>query len=313
MDTWLDGEIVAEESVTLHVNSVTSALGTAFFEAMRCYPASGRGAAVFRFEAHYRRLVRSLSVVGARLPLTADELLSAVAETVCANSAAGQACYLKVMVFWDTVLTGSSLVDLGGLSPRVAVFLRTTPESFFRDCPRLRCRISSWRRMDDNAMPAQAKATANYYNARLGLTEALAAGYDNAIFLNSRGAVAEAAEANVFVVDRRAMTVLTPSLDSGVLPGVVRDSVLELLRGDARFRVAEERLHPMDLYAADEVFLTNTAQLVRQVSEVDGRQLATGPGTFAADLRAELVETVFRAERRPDWFAALPSQPMERR
>ncbi|QUQ64982.1 aminotransferase class IV [Kutzneria sp. CA-103260] len=306
MDAWLDGETVAEESVTLHVNSVTAALGTAFFEAMRCYPVSRRGAAVFRFEAHYRRLVRSLSVVGARLPLTAEDLLSAVAEIVSANSAAGQACYIKVMVFWDTVLSGTSLVDLGEFTPRVAVFLRTTPDSFFHNCPRLRCRISSWRRMDDNAMPAQAKATANYYNARLGLTEALAAGYDNAIFLNGRGAVTEAAEANVFVVDRRAMTVATPSLDSGVLPGVIRDSVLEVLRGDARFQVCEERLHPMDLYAADEVFLTNTAQLVRQVSEIDGRQLATGPGTLAGDLRAELVDILFRPDRRPEWFAALP-------
>lgn len=306
MDAWLDGEITAEKSVTLHVNSVSSALGTAFFEAMRCYPQPG-GAAVFRFEAHYRRLVRSLSVVGARLPLTADGLLAAVAQTVRANSAVKEATYLKVMVFWDTVLSGSSLVDLGRLTPRVGVFLRKTPESFFQGCPQLRCRISSWRRMDDNAMPTQAKATANYYNARLGLTEALAAGYDNAIFLNSRGEVAEAAEANVFVLDRRTMSVSTPPLDSGALPGVTRDSVLELLHGDGRFRVAEEPLHPMDLYAADEVFLTNTAQLVRQVGEIDGRKLVAGPGTLADRLRADLIDTLFRADRRPEWFSPLPS------
>lgn len=306
MDAWLDGEIVEEDSVTLHVNSVTSALGTAFFEAMRCYPVVGRGPTVFRFEAHYRRLVRSLSVVGARFPHTADDLLSAVAQAVRANSAAGEACYLKVMVFWDAVLSGSSLIDLSSFTPRVAVFLRRTPDSFFHSLPQLRCRISSWRRIADNAMPAQAKATANYYNARLGLTEARAVGYENAIFLNSRGAVAEAADANVFVVDRQAMMITTPSLDSGILPGVTRDSVLEMLRGDARFRVSEQRLYPMDLYAADEVFLTNTAQLVRQVSEIDGRQLATGPGTFTAALRAELIEALFQADRRPEWFTAFP-------
>ncbi|WP_328472975.1 aminotransferase class IV [Streptomyces sp. NBC_00448] len=311
MDAWLDGGIVAEETVSLHVNSVSSALGTAFFEAMRCYPVPGRGTAVFRFNAHFRRLARSLSVVGAKLPLTAGDLLTAVADIVRANSAEDDTCYLKVMVYWDAVLAGSSLVDLGALTPRVAVFLRRTPPSFFDGCPRLRCRITSWRRIDDSSMPTQAKATANYYNARLGLTEALSTGYDNVIFLNGKGEVTEAAEANVFVVDRRTMSVVTPPLDSGVLPGVTRDSVLELLRDDGRFRVAEGRLLPMDLYAADEVFLTNTAHLVRQVGELDGRPLAAGPNTLAASLKREIASGSLSTDRRPEWFTTLPVSSTE--
>ncbi|MFE0420126.1 aminotransferase class IV [Streptomyces tendae] len=303
---WLDGELVPEESVSLHVNSVTSALGTGFFEALRCYPDPSGGSVVFRLQDHQRRLARSLSVVGAASPVSVAELASALAILLDANGLTGVPAYAKVMVYWDVVLDGSSLVPLEDMRPRTAIFVRRTQQQSFDSYPTVRCRVSSWRRAGAGIMPTHAKATANYYNARLGLTQALGTGFDNAIFLNNEGNVAEAAESNVFLVDRQARTVTTPSLACGPLPGITRDTVLKLLDGGGNFDVVEGPVQHLDLYAADEVFLTNTAQLVRGVVRIDGRSIGEEAGEVTRSVRAELLDMLFqRTSALPGWMTSL--------
>ncbi|MFE8956665.1 aminotransferase class IV [Streptomyces althioticus] len=303
---WLDGELVPEESVSLHVNSVTSALGTGFFEALRCYPTPGGGSAAFRLRDHHRRLTRSLAVVGAAPPVSERDLVSALAALIDAEGMTGAPVYVKVMVYWDVVLQGTSLVALQEYQPRTAIFVRSTAADMFSTCPVVRCRISSWRRADTGVMPPHAKATANYYSARLGLTEALSTGFDNAIFLNGKGTVAEAAESNIFLVDRRARTVTTPTLACGALPGITRDTVLERLRAGTDFEVVEAPVQHTDLYAADEVFLTNTAQIIRGVARIDGRSLGDGAGEVTQAVRADLLDMLFQRTSAPaGWLTSL--------
>jgi branched-chain amino acid aminotransferase len=309
---WLDGELVPEDSVSLHVNSVTSALGTGFFEALRCYPTPGGGSAVFRLKDHHRRLTRSLGVVGVKPPVNASELLLALAGLLDANELTGVPVYVKVMVYWDTVLRGTSLVPLETLRPRTAIFVRRTPQQLFEDCPTVRCRVTSWRRIDVGVMPTHAKATANYYNARLGLTEALGTGFDNAIFLNSRGTVAEAAESNIFLVDWQSRTVTTPTLACGLLPGITRAAVVDLLRHQKDFEVVEAPVQHLDLYSADEVFLTNTAQLVRAVVRIDSLSLGDEAGVVTRTVRSGLLDAFFQRTPAPSgWMTPLGRRERE--
>ncbi|WP_051807356.1 aminotransferase class IV [Actinoplanes subtropicus] len=310
MLAWVDGVLVPEEEVTLPVNSVTAALGIGFFEALRCYPGPDGVQRAFRPGLHHVRLRRSLSVVGTAVPLTLPELLAGIADVVAGNDIGAEPVYLKVMVCWDTVLQGSSLVRLDELRPRVILFARATDRQVFADGPAtVRCRLSSWTRVPGASMPAEAKATANYFNARLGLTEALAGGYDNAIFVDGNGHLTEAAEANIFVVSHDSRTIATPPVSSGILPGVTRASVLSLLRAHfTDWDVVERPLTRVDLYAADEAFLTNTAQLIRQVGAVDGHTYRTGTSTVTARIRRCLIDVLFqRVTSPPDWLTDIPT------
>jgi branched-chain amino acid aminotransferase len=137
--------------------------------------------------------------------------------------------------------------------------------------------VSGWRRNDDNAIPARAKATGGYVNAALAIADAQDAGFDEAILLTHAGRVVEAAIENLFVV--RDGKLVTPPLEDGPLTGITRAAVIALATDDG-IAFEEASLTLDDLLAADEVFCTSTAAEVASVGEVDGRRYpAPGPVT----------------------------------
>lgn len=302
MKAFRDGEIVDEPSVTVHLNCVSCALGTLVFEGLRCYERDGPdgGLYAFRLADHFRRLVASLRCLNVDPPCTLETLRSALVDLVAANGRISS-CYVKIMVFWDHVLAGTSLFDLSRLQPKMAIFMRPAPAEFFSTCQDLRCCVSSWRRISSDSAPPGAKASANYYNARLALVDAMRQGYDNAILLNHLGEVAEATESNLFLVFAADCTVVTPSLHSGILAGVTRDTIMASLPDVMSFRFKERAVRREEVYSADQLFLTNTASLVRRVSEVDGRTFRDSP--VVPEIRRNLLALLSqRAPAPPGWF-----------
>jgi len=304
MKAFNNGDIVEQNSVRIHLNSVTSAMGTLIFEALRCYKKDGADGELYAFRSldHYRRLQASLRCLNMEPPVSYDEFKSAISRVIVANGISDN-CYLKVIVYWDQILAGTSLFDLSEMSPKIAVLVKTTSEEFFSNCQSLRCCVSSWRRINEEALPVTAKASANYFNARLGLIDALRNGYHNAIFLDHVGRVSEAAEANVFLVRWSDHTVVTPSLDSSILPGITRDTIMHLVRNSSQFRLEERSVNRAELYSADEIFLVNTAQLVRQISEIDGRTSACSGASDVLRIREGLLDILFqRTPQNEEWF-----------
>jgi branched-chain amino acid aminotransferase len=133
--------------------------------------------------------------------------------------------------------------------------------------------VSSWIRIDNRAMPMRAKATANYANSVLARVEAIKAGFDEAIMLNSDGAVVEASAENIFVVKDNILA--TPPTTSGALEGVTRSSILAIAKENG-IKYEVRNISRDELYTATEVFLTGTAAEVKPVAEIDNRTIGDG-------------------------------------
>src|SRR5437867_4012554 len=160
-----------------------------------------------------------------------------------------------------------------------------------------RCCTSSYRRVDDNAIPARAKATGIYINSAMAKSEAQLNGFDEAIMLTSEGHVSEGSGENIFlVVDGK---LVTPSPSENILMGITRASVMELAKNELGVETIERSVDRSEMYAADECFMTGTAAEISPVVEVDRRPVGTGQvGPISNKLRAIFEEVVRgRAER----------------
>ena len=137
----------------------------------------------------------------------------------------------------------------------------------------IRLMVSAWMRIDGRTMPFLAKATANYANSALARVEAIRAGFDEAIMLNTNGKVIEASAENIFIVKDGLL--ITPPVTSGALNGITRDTVLAIAKENNIPHEIRDITRD-ELYIADEVFLTGTAAGIKPVSEIDSRIIADG-------------------------------------
>ena len=137
----------------------------------------------------------------------------------------------------------------------------------------IRCRVSTWVRMADNAMPPRIKCGANYVNARLARYEAHHDGYDDALMLNAAGRVAEGPGACVFMVRRGVL--VTPPITEGILESITRDTLIELAK-DLGVAMEERVIDRTELYARDELLMAGSAAEVLPVTEVDGVEIGAG-------------------------------------
>lgn len=267
----VNGVIEPETEVQISVNSFSAALGMIAFEAFRAYNTS-KGYVTFRLDDHLERLRLSLAGLGTTLPMDAEDVRQGISTLIDRLDTPPANLYLKIMVYWPTVLAGTSLIDMASLPCHWAIFARETSEEALNAVERVSCGISSWRRTPDTAAPGGAKISANYYNARLALAPAIRAGYSNAIMLDDNGFVAEAAESNVFVI--RGDVLSTPPTSAPILAGITRSTVLTLASETLGWCVEERPIRVSDLYGADAVVLTNTAKLVRQVDSLNGSSIS---------------------------------------
>ncbi|MGQ0803391.1 MAG: branched-chain amino acid transaminase [Actinomycetota bacterium] len=278
---WMDGKLVDWDDANIHVLTHTLHYGSGVFEGIRAYPTSD-GPAVFRLTDHMRRLHQSAHLFLMDLPYSVEELVEATRETIKVNQV--DSCYIRPIVY-----LGYGEMGLNPLPCPVNVSIAVWPWGTYLGDEGIkhgvRMKISSWRRMDPNVNPVAAKGTGIYINSSLAKVEAIKAGYDEAILLNTQGSVAECTGENLFVVKDGAL--LTPPLASGALEGITRDSVMTIAR-DHGYEVHETDLLRSDLYAADEAFLTGTAAEIVPMRSVDDREIGE-PG----EITRKIQETYF--------------------
>jgi branched-chain amino acid aminotransferase len=292
---WMDGTLVPWDEANVHVLTHSLHYGSGVFEGIRTYAAAD-GPAVFRLTDHIQRLLDSAKLIMMEVPYTRDELGDACKLTV--RESGLDSCYVRPIAF-----LGYGEMGLNPLPCQVNVSIAVWPWGAYLGEESLeagvRMKISSWRRMDPNVNPVAAKGTGIYINSSLAKVEAVKAGYDEAILLNTQGFVAECTGENLFIV--RNGVVITPPLSSGALGGITRASVMTIAR-DLGYEVVEENLLRHDLYLADEAFLSGTAAEVVPIRSVDDREIGgRGPIT------TRLQETYFAAvrgevEQYKDWL-----------
>jgi branched-chain amino acid aminotransferase len=296
---WLNGELVAWADATVHVGAHGLHYGSGVFEGIRAYDTSG-GPAVFRLSDHLDRLARSAQLIGMGLPYAPAELRAATLELLEANET--DACYVRPVAFFGAgglaVLPRDNTVEVAIMSWPWGAYLGEDALA-----QGIRAKVSSWQRVGANVVPHVAKATGVYLNSLLAVQEAISAGYDEAILLTAEGHVADGSGENVFVV--RDGVVYTPDLAASILPGITRESVIEIAR-DLGHRVVEKPLIRTDLYLADEVFLTGTAAEVTPVREIDDHVIGP-PGPVTLELQQAYLDAAHgRSDRWSDWLDPVP-------
>jgi len=294
---WMDGEMVAWDDAQVHFLTHALHYGTAVFEGIRAYQTPD-GTAIFRLREHIERLARSAAAYGIPWSYQVDEIMEACRQVLRENGL--EAGYIRPLVFYELGSIGlnpaSAKVRTGIAAWEWGAYLG---EEGIRNG--IRVRISSWRRISGDSFIPIAKGSGQYLNSVLAKQEAVATGYDEALMLNSDGNVSEGSGENLFLA--RNGILYTPPVAAGILDGITRASVIDLLTDDG-VDVREANLTRGDLYAADELFLTGTAAEVTPIREVDDRPIGTGkPGPLTRQAQSLYADAVSgKLESRRAWL-----------
>ena len=295
---WMNGELVDWADAKIHVGTHGLHYGTGVFEGIRCYD-TPKGPSVFRLTDHLERLRNSARLLYMDLPFSVDELKAACNELITTNGL--PECYLRPIAFY-----GYGELGVAARGNPIEVVLMSWPwapylgEASLRDG--IRAKISSWQRVSPNIVPHVSKATGVYLNSMLAVTEANNAGYDEAILLTAEGTVADGSGENIFVV--RDGVLYTPDLATGILPGITRDTVMQIAQ-DLGYTVVEKALIRSDLYLADELFMCGTAAEVTPLRSVDDHEIGVGPVTLQIQ-KAYLGTVRGATERWAQWLEHVP-------
>ena len=294
---WYNGRFMDWKDAKVHVLAHGLHYGTGVFEGIRCY-ATDKGSFIFRLDDHIARLYRSAELYKMTIPYTKEELKNAIKDTIRINEL--DACYIRPIAFYGFHHLGVNPegcpVDCAIAVWRWGTYLGE--EALEKG---IRCTFSSWRRIDPNTLPVTAKATGHYLNSLLAVLDAKERGFDEAIMLDNHGYVAEGPGENIFGV--KDGLIYTPAIESSILPGITRASVIELAR-DMGYEVLEKRVKKEELLNADEAFFTGTAAEVSAIREIDGVKIGEGKrGKITEEIQRKFFDVVnAREERYMSWL-----------
>jgi len=295
---WMNGELVDWADAKVHVGVHGLHYGSGVFEGIRCYD-TPKGPAVFRLGDHIQRLHNSARLLYMEIPFSVEELRTACNEVVGANGL--PECYIRPIAFYGYGQLGVAARD----NPVETVIMSWPWGSYLGEEGMrhgIRAKISSWQRVSPNIVPHVSKASGVYLNSMLAVTEANNAGYDEAILLTPEGTVADGSGENIFVV--RDGVIYTPDLATGILPGITRDTVMQIAQ-DLGYSVVEKTLIRSDLYLADEVFMCGTAAEVTPLRSVDDHEI--GAGEVTLQIQKAYLDTVRgQSERWGQWLDHVP-------
>ncbi len=298
---WMDGRLVEFANARVHVLNHTLHYGVGVFEGIRAYP-TPRGGAIFRLKEHVARLIASARVYHMPIPYSAAEIERAILDTQAANEILPS--YIRPLVY-----RGEPGLGVKNTTGKVSLAVAAIPaKKYLGDGSDagVRAKISPFRKPPSYALPSYAKAVGNYVNSYLAGVDAQQEGYEEAILLDSNGYVAEGSGENIFLV--RNGTVYTPGLESDILLGVTRDSVLRMAR-DLGYPVVEKLLSTNELLTADEAFFSGTYAELAPITDVGHYKIGTEtPGPVTRDIMA-LFHRVIRGEesKYASWLTPVPT------
>ena len=293
---WFNGELVAYEDATIHVLSHVVHYGSSVFEGIRAYDTS-RGPAVFRLREHMRRFVDSAKIHRMDTGHSVDALCDAVVETVADSGL--DACYIRPVAF-----RGHGPMGVNPLKNPVDTVIAVWEWGQYLGAEAVEqgvdVQVSSWNRPAPNTLPSLAKAGGNYLGGSLIKMEAVLNGYAEGIALSVDGYLSEGSGENLFLV--RDGVLYTAPTTMSILPGITRDSVMEIAR-EQGIEIREQALPREALYLADELFFTGTAAEVTPIRSVDHYTIGEGRrGPVTEALQAAYFAAVRDEDNARGWL-----------
>jgi branched-chain amino acid aminotransferase len=253
------------------VGILTHALhyGTGVFEGIRAHwDRTGDELFVLRSREHYERWKRNCGILRIQVLATVPELCAITVELMRRNDFHTNV-YVRPLAYKSAERVGVSTDDQDAFAIVALPF-----GEYLHSEKGLHAGVSSWRRIEDNAIPPRAKICGAYVNSALASDEAHQNGFDEAILLNEDGQVAEGATCNIFMV--RNGKLITPSVTENALEGITRDSVIQLARREIGMPIVERAIDRSELYVCDELFFTGTAVGIAPVVRIDHRPVNNG-------------------------------------
>ncbi|WP_320664482.1 branched-chain amino acid transaminase [Prochlorococcus sp. MIT 1223] len=257
---WFQGKCVPFEEANVSIATHSLHYGTAAFGGMRAIPDPLKRERIllFRVDKHIKRLCQSAKLL--LTDLSEEYVMESLTEIIKANKP-DMPIYIRPFVYTS---------DLG-IAPRLHnietdFFIYAIELGDYLSPDGVTCRISSWTRQEDCALPLRGKISGAYITSSLAKTEAVKSGFDEALLMNRHGKVSEASGMNLFIV--RNGELITPGVDQDILEGITRSSVIELAKKEG-ITVIERPVDKTELFIADELFLTGTAAKITPIKRIE--------------------------------------------
>ncbi len=257
---YINGAFVLKDKAKISVFDRGLLYGDGLFETMRSY--SGH---VFRLDEHLRRLFNSSKIVGIKIPFSKKGLKEAIYKTLKKNDLSD--AYIRLTVTRGEKEAG---FDIKGASkPNIFIItrlLKPYPVSLYNKGVRA---IVSSVRQNESSVLCSIKSL-NYLDRILIKNDIKRNKVEEAILTNTKGYITEVITSNIFLV--KGNILMTPGLDSGILPGITRGVVLEIAK-KLKLNVKCGKILPKEIFKADEIFLTNSVKEIVPVVEVNKRRI----------------------------------------
>lgn len=295
---YFEGKIVPFNQAKISILTHALHYGTAAFGGLRAYWNQNQGQLyLFRPEDHYRRLLNSARLLLMDFEYTLEDLIE-ISISLLRQEEMICDVYIRPLVYKADKGIGVRLHDL---KEEIAIVAVPFDRYVVNDTD-AHVTISSWRRIDDNSIPARGKITGAYVNSAFIKTDAVQSGFDEALVLTQSGHISEGSAENVFMV--RDGILVTPPVTDNVLEGITRKTVLELASQELDIPVRERPIDRTEVYLCEELFLTGTAAQITAVTQVDHRGIGTGKmGSLTKKLRVLFNDLVRgKLDLHPEWL-----------
>jgi branched-chain amino acid aminotransferase len=277
---YFEGKIVPYSEAKIGVMNHTFNYGTGAFGGVRGYwNEEEEELFIFRPSDHFERFLQSAKLLRMELNHSVQDLLQVTIELL-QKEGYRQDVYIRPLAYRADEIIG---VKTHGLTDELTIF--SVPfDRYVSNDTGAHVTFSSWRRIDDNMIPARGKITGAYVNTAFIKSDAILAGFDEALVLNQDGHLSEGSAENLFVV--RGGVVHTPPITDNILEGITRRTVLELMREEMGLEAIERSIDRTEVYIAEEIIMTGTAAQVTAITKVDHRKIGSGEmGPIAGQLR----------------------------
>ncbi|UCH58448.1 MAG: branched-chain amino acid transaminase [Anaerolineales bacterium] len=279
-NAYFKGQFVPYEQAKVGVLTHAFNYGTAVFGGVRGYwNPEEEQLFVFRPVDHYQRFLNSTKIMAMELGQTPENLARLTIELLRLDNY-HQDVYIRPLAYKSDEIIGVKLHDLKDELSIVAIPF----ERYVSNDTNAHVTFSSWRRVDDNAIPARGKISGAYANSAFIKTDAIRAGFDEALVLTQEGHVSEGSAMNIFML--RNGKAITPPVTENILEGITRRTAMQLLQEELGVPVIERPIDRTEIYLCDEFFMTGTAAQVTAVTKVDHRPIGSGNmGPITTELR----------------------------
>ncbi len=281
------GRIVPYSEAKVGVLTHTFNYGTGVFGGVRGYwNGDEEQLFLFRPQDHYHRFLESAKLMLMELPYSENEMVQFTIDLLREENYRTD-CYVRPISYFGDEVIGVRLHDLNAELTIMAIPFG----QYVENEEGIHVTFSSWKRIDDNMIPARGKIAGAYVNSALIKTDAQRSGFDEAIVLNEDGHISEGSAENFFLV--RKGIVCTPPVTENILEGITRRTIMMLMRDDLGLEVVERPIDRTEIYLAEEAFLCGTGVQIAAITNVDHRPIGSGQlGPVTRDLRQLYFDVV---------------------